>query len=165
MPRWAWTKDLIDYGSGIHKSDICFLISVLHLMRKPHEGPFRSVCLLCGSGLGSRRAQLNHTLQWRHYWRDCVSDHQPHNCLLKRLFWRRSEKTSKFCVTGPCAGNSPVTGEFPAQMASYAENVSIWWRHHDSFDVYFAAPRNTLMAYGSHKYTGKYACICTIPGT
>ena len=24
-----------------------------------------------------------------------------------------------------------VTGEFPAQMASYAENVSIWWRHHD----------------------------------
>ena len=22
------------------------------------------------------------------------------------------------------------TGEFPAQMASYAENVSIWWRHH-----------------------------------
>ena len=21
-------------------------------------------------------------------------------------------------------------GEFPAQMASYAENVSIWWRHH-----------------------------------
>ena len=26
--------------------------------------------------------------------------------------------------------NSPVTGEFPAQMASYAENISIWWRHH-----------------------------------
>ena len=24
----------------------------------------------------------------------------------------------------------PVTGEFPAQMASNAENVSIWWRHH-----------------------------------
>ena len=24
--------------------------------------------------------------------------------------------------------NSP--GEFPAQMASYAQNVSIWWRHH-----------------------------------
>ena len=30
------------------------------------------------------------------------------------------------------AGNSPGTGEFPAQMASNAENVSIWWRHHDS---------------------------------
>ena len=23
-----------------------------------------------------------------------------------------------------------VTGEFPAKMASNAENVSIWWRHH-----------------------------------
>ena len=30
----------------------------------------------------------------------------------------------------PRAGNSPVTGEFPAQRASNAENVSIWWRHH-----------------------------------
>ena len=39
-------------------------------------------------------------------------------------------KTSKLCVTGLCAGNSPGTGEFPAQMASNAENVSIWWRHH-----------------------------------
>ena len=30
-----------------------------------------------------------------------------------------------------CTGNSPATGEFPAQRASNAENVSIWWRHHD----------------------------------
>ena len=30
-----------------------------------------------------------------------------------------------------CEGNSPGTGEFPAQMASNAENVSIWWRHHE----------------------------------
>ena len=37
---------------------------------------------------------------------------------------------SKRHVTGFCAGNSPVTGEFPTQMASNAENVSIWWRHH-----------------------------------
>ena len=29
-----------------------------------------------------------------------------------------------------CAGNSPVTGEFLAQMANNAGNVSIWWRHH-----------------------------------
>ena len=27
-------------------------------------------------------------------------------------------------------GNSPATGEFPEQMASIAENYSIWWRHH-----------------------------------
>ena len=34
------------------------------------------------------------------------------------------------CVTGICAGNSPETGEFPAQIASNAEKVSIRWRHH-----------------------------------
>ena len=41
-----------------------------------------------------------------------------------------SKETSKLRVTGLWEGNSPVTGEFPAQMASNAENVSIWWRHH-----------------------------------
>ena len=40
------------------------------------------------------------------------------------------KKTSKLRVTGLCAGNSPVIGEFPAQMASNAENISLWWRHH-----------------------------------
>ena len=32
-------------------------------------------------------------------------------------------------ITGLSVGNSSVTGEFPAQMASNAENVSVWWRH------------------------------------
>ena len=50
--------------------------------------------------------------------------HQPNDCLLNRLFRRRSKKKSKLRVTGLCAGNSPVTGEFPAQRASDAENVS-----------------------------------------
>ena len=43
-------------------------------------------------------------------------------------------KTSKLRVTGLCAGNSPGTGEFSAQMASYAENISIWWRHQEKHD-------------------------------
>ena len=62
-------------------------------------------------------------LQWRHNGRNNVSNHQPHDCLLNRLFRRRSKKTSKLRVTGLCAG----------KMASYAENVSIWWRHHAIF--------------------------------
>ena len=49
---------------------------------------------------------------------------------LKRLFRRRSKKTSKLRGTGLCEGHSPVTGEFPAQRVSNAENESIWWRHH-----------------------------------
>ena len=74
--------------------------------------------------------RINKSLRWRHNGPDSVSNHQPHDCLLNRLFRHRSKKTSKLRVTGLCAGNSPGTGEFTAQMASYAENVSIWWRHH-----------------------------------
>ena len=44
--------------------------------------------------------------QWRHYGRDSVSNHQLHDCLLNRLFRRRSKKTSKLRVTGLCAANS-----------------------------------------------------------
>ena len=51
-------------------------------------------------------------------------------------FRRTSKKTSKLRVTGLCVGNSPGTGEFPAQMASYAENVSICLRHHGAGHVY-----------------------------
>ena len=70
------------------------------------------------------------SLQRRHNGRDGVTNHQPHHCLLNRLFRWRSKKISKLRVTGLCGWNWPVTGEFPAQMASNAENVSIWWRHH-----------------------------------
>ena len=41
-----------------------------------------------------------------------------------------TQETPKLRVIGLCEGNSPVTGEFPAQMTSSAVNVSIWWRHH-----------------------------------
>ena len=75
-------------------------------------------------------ACVSSSLLWRHNGGECVSNHQPHDCLLNRLFGRWSKKTSKPRVAGLCAGNSPETGEFPAQMASNAENVSIWWRHH-----------------------------------
>ena len=71
-----------------------------------------------------------HSLPWRYHELAGVSNHQPHGCLLNRLFTRRSKKTSKLRVTGLCVGNSPGAGEFPAQRASNAENVSIWWRHH-----------------------------------
>ena len=55
---------------------------------------------------------------------------------------------SKLRVTGLCAGNSPVTGEFPAQKASNAENVSIWWRDHEGFIL-------CCMRYD-------YLCVCAI---
>ena len=83
-------------------------------------------------------SQSSHmTLRWRPNGHDGVSNHQPHHCLLNRLVRRRSKKTLKLRVTGLCAGNSPVTGEFPAQMASNAENVFIRLRHHELTLAYF----------------------------
>ena len=40
------------------------------------------------------------TLQWRHNGHEGVSNHQLHDCLLNRLFRRRSKKPSKLRVTG-----------------------------------------------------------------
>ena len=87
--------------------------------------------------------------QWRPNEHYSVSNHTPHHCLLNRQFRRRSQKTSKIRVTGLCEGNSPVTGEFPAQMASNTEHIPIWWRHH--------ALRAVVMAIGCPRcWTAKW---------
>ena len=109
---------------------------------------------------------MDGTFRWRHNGRDGVSNHQPHDCLLNRLFGRRSKKTSKLRVTGLCAGNSPVTGEFPAQMASDAENVSIWWRHHDSLPLssaMSATPRSVLYSTSSPSETPSDTSTSGVP--
>ena len=53
------------------------------------------------------------SIHWRHNERDGLSNHQPLECLLHRLFRCRSIKTSKLRVTGLCEGNPPVTGGLP----------------------------------------------------
>ena len=72
------------------------------------------------------------SLHWRHNKRNGASNHRCLDNLLNRLFTRISKKTSKLCTIGLCEGTPPVTGGFPSQRASNSENVSIWWRHHDS---------------------------------
>ena len=49
-------------------------------------------------------------------------------------------------------GNSPVTGEFPAQMASNAENVSIWRRHHDKIGKESSLTVRTVETANKTKY-------------
>ena len=114
-------------------------------------------------------------VQLRHNEHDGISNHQPHDCLINCLFRRISKKTTKPRVTGLCVGNPPVTGEIPAQRASYAENVSIWWRHHGGFgDPHnFSVPLafismaqilldGSSLVWMDHHLTGmfKYAYIC-----
>ena len=57
-------------------------------------------------------------------WARCVSNHQPCNFLLKRLFRRRSKKTSKLRVTGLCAGNS-TGARLDARTYTFAHPI---WR-------------------------------------
>ena len=71
----------------------------------------------------------------------------------------------KLRVTGLCAGNSPVTGEFSTQMASNAESISIWWRHHD--DVQLVGYRYYSQWYSGNQSSNGYVyivsdwCPCT----
>ena len=129
----------ITYGTGTI-SLLCyqmvwhFPVSSLHrhkIDRKVRDVFLQVIRLSMDSFKLMLRIGVLHTLQWRHNGLDGLSNHQPRHCLLSCLLRRRSKKTSKLRVTGLCAGNSPVTGEFPAQMASKAENVPIWWRHHE----------------------------------
>ena len=96
------------------------------------------------------------SLEWRHNERNDVSNHRRLDGLLNRLLSRRSKKTSKLHVTVLCEGNSPLTGEFPSQRASNAENVSIWWRHHDSLRLHRPLPmkqRRRILVNATYKGT------------
>ena len=72
-------------------------------------------------------------LRWRHNGRDSVSNHQPHDCLLNFL-------SLKALRHWPLCGE--FTGKFPAQMASNAKNVSIWWRHHNDEAITPTVPQS-----------------------
>ena len=47
-------------------------------------------------------------------------------------------------ITGLCVGNSPVTDEFPANMASNAENISIWWQTGFAGELYAHAVNTSI---------------------
>ena len=70
-------------------------------------------------------------LQRHHNGRDGVSNHQPHDCLLNRLFGRRSKKTSKLRVTGYVWGihrrpvNSPH--KWPVKLKMFPFDDVIMW--------------------------------------
>ena len=145
-PIQTSTMQALNFGNRyLILSDILHYLSmvkwkVIHVSKgRPLDEPLEPLFVEFESksyNLHSWKRIWNATLLWRHNGHDCVPNHQPHHCLLNCLFGRRSKKTSKLRVTGLCVGNSPGIGEFPAQMASNAENVSIWWRHHASSKVW-----------------------------
>ena len=69
-----------------------------------------------------------YSLQWRHNEPGVVWNQNPCDCLLNRLFGCISKKTSKFRVTGLCAGTSTVTVESPALIKLQVKlgDLEIW---------------------------------------
>ena len=138
--KWKHFPCYWPFVRGIHRSPV----------NSPHKGQWRGALmfsLICvwingwisnGEAGDLRRYHAHYdvtvmffsVLHWHHNERDGISNHQLLDCLLNCLFRCMSKKTPKLHITGLCEGNSPVTGEFPAQRSSYAENVSIWWHHH-----------------------------------
>ena len=100
------------------------------------------------------------TSQWCYNEGDGVSNHRGINCLLNRLLRRRSKEASKLRVTGLCTGNSLGTGEYLTKMASNAENVSIWWRHHDSTSALLSTNMYTSPIHPSPSPPPPYIHIC-----
>ena len=141
MVTWFYIS-AIKICKGFTLDNVIFFkcISILFhwLAPCPHDAIYCLISQQTGQ-LKVSKYSYHYALHWRHNGRDDVSNHLPHDYLLNRLSRRRSKKASKLRVTGLCAGNWPVTGEIPAQMACNAENASIWWRHHyvlqDSADV------------------------------
>ena len=72
------------------------------------------------------------SLRWRHNGRYSVSNHQHHDCLLNRLFRRRSKKSSTLRVTGLCVGNSPGPVNSPhkwtvtRKMFPFDDVIMLW---------------------------------------
>ena len=75
------------------------------------------------------RREICLSLQWRHNECDDVSNHRRLQCLLEPFVQAQIQENIKASRHWPLE-NLPVTGGFPFQRASNAENVSIWWRHH-----------------------------------
>ena len=76
-------------------------------------------------------------LQWRHNYRDGVSNHQPHDCLLNRLFRRRSKKTSKLRVNGRWTVNSPHKVPVTRKMFPFGDVIMAGKSLNSKYKSYF----------------------------
>ena len=125
---------------------------------------------LCETGSRYRNVDPNlqlPALLWRHNGRDGFSNHQSHDCLLNRLFRRRSKDTPTLCVTGLCAGNQftgvrwiPRTNgqkrgkSFHLMTSSCRESQHLWLITANCLLRLVAGPHTS--------YSRPVACIVTI---
>ena len=104
LQEWKWNQALGIYPghpSRLWPRSLALNQPIVPVLQPPFY--LSSYCAWLKKGF------LGSTSLWRHNGRDGFSNHQPQDCLLNRLFRRRSKNTSKLRVTGLCVGNSPVT--------------------------------------------------------
>ena len=118
---------------------------------------------------------LCNTLQWRHNGRVKRLKSPASRLFTQSFIQTQIKENIKAPHHWPLCGNSPGPGEFLAQMASYAENFSIWWPHHDKINEmlnYFIL--NVLVFRGMalsvqmevyYTYTAAGSTIVSIGGT
>ena len=89
--------------------------------------------------LGTRSVSSHYwgiPLQWHHNGCDGVSNHRRIDCLLSRLFRRRSKKTSKLRVTSLCEGihrwptDSPHKGSVTREMFAFDDIMRCIYESH-----------------------------------
>ena len=81
--------------------------------------------------------------------------HQPHDCLLNRLFRRRSNKTSKLRVTGLCAGEFPHKWPVTLKMFPFDDVIM----SHGHCPHKSPAVRSIDICCQSERGTGKWRCL------
>ena len=83
--------------------------------------------LFCRNDKFSSKWQID---QYQHPYYGWIAFAVKHDLISRcgMALWRHQMETFSTLLAF-CAGNSPETGEFPAQNASDLANVSIWWRH------------------------------------
>ena len=137
---WApsqYRDGLSRYGDLHYKDKTDFIMGIPTLVRRHlyiEAGPWNFFMHLKLLPIASTKASFS-IIWWCHY-RDVImsamaSQITSLTSVCSTVYLAADKKkTPKLRVTGLCAGNSPITGEFPAQRISNAENASIWWRRH-----------------------------------
>ena len=140
------TRDLLKYYVNVTKSLVRDISPLMHM----HQDPLLVSYCHHSELLQFKVSHRNSSQQESSHYCDAIMGAMASQIISTTIvYWAvysgaDQRKHQSSVPPAFCAGNSPVTSEFPAQMASSAENVSIGWRHHDEIS---SAVHNFLCHY------------------
>ena len=108
----------------------------------------------------SRHVFSRNPLQWHHNGRDSVSNHQPHDCLLNRLFRRKSKKNQRPASLAFVRGvhrwpvNSPYKWPLTRKMFPFDDVIM----HYVIIQLVRLIPDNNPANWRSRSATVRFTC-------